>query len=211
MGCHFLLQCMKAKSENEVTQSCPTLSDPMDCSPPGSSVHGIFQARVLEWGAIAFSSENTGNSNFISFSKSTFSKFSTRKMPYLCSKKRFLKILFCLKQQKSFPLPPNEILDENSICGTNKRGEVGVLTWLAFSSPHLAMAGLGEFCWETIVCKHHFKDIHEVFLGNPYTAPGWLVTTAETHTLFISYFISFTIFIIICLFIKHFLKNFLHF
>ena len=55
VGCHFLLQCMKAKSENEVTQSCPTLSDPMDCSLPGSSVHGIFQARVLEWGAIAFS------------------------------------------------------------------------------------------------------------------------------------------------------------
>ena len=46
---------MKVKSESEVTQSCPTLSDPMDCSLPGSSVHGIFQARVLEWGAIAFS------------------------------------------------------------------------------------------------------------------------------------------------------------
>ena len=46
---------MKAKSESEVTQSCLTLSDPMDCGPPGSSVHGIFQARVLEWGAIAFS------------------------------------------------------------------------------------------------------------------------------------------------------------
>jgi len=55
VGCHFLLQCMKVKSENEVAQSCPTLSDPMDCSLPGSSVHGIFQARVLEWGAIAFS------------------------------------------------------------------------------------------------------------------------------------------------------------
>ena len=55
VGCHFLLQCKKVKSESEVTQSCPTLSDPMDCSLPGSSVHGIFQARVLEWGAIAFS------------------------------------------------------------------------------------------------------------------------------------------------------------
>ena len=55
VGCHFLLQCMKVKSESEVTQSCPTLSDPMDCSLPSSSVHGIFQARVLEWGAIAFS------------------------------------------------------------------------------------------------------------------------------------------------------------
>ena len=55
VGCHFLLQCMRVKSESEVAQSCPTLSDPMDCSPPGSSIHGIFQARVLEWGAIAFS------------------------------------------------------------------------------------------------------------------------------------------------------------
>ena len=53
--CHFLLQCMKVKSETEVTQSCLTLCDPKDCSLPGSSVHGIFQARVLEWGAIAFS------------------------------------------------------------------------------------------------------------------------------------------------------------
>ena len=55
VGCHFLLQCMKVKSESEVSQSCLTPSDPTDCSPPGSSVHGIFQARVLEWGARAFS------------------------------------------------------------------------------------------------------------------------------------------------------------
>ena len=55
VGCHFLLQCMKVKSESEVAQSCPTLRDPMDCSLPGSSIHGIFQARVLERGAIAFS------------------------------------------------------------------------------------------------------------------------------------------------------------
>ena len=55
VDCHFLLQCIKVKSESEVAQSCLTLRDPMDCSPPGSSVHGIFQARVLEWGVIAFS------------------------------------------------------------------------------------------------------------------------------------------------------------
>ena len=55
VGCHFLLQCMKVKSESEVIQSYPTLSNPMDCSLPGSSIQGIFQARVLEWGAIAFS------------------------------------------------------------------------------------------------------------------------------------------------------------
>ena len=55
VGCRFLLQCMKVKSESEVAQSCLTHSNPMDCSLPGSSIHGIFQARVLVWGAIAFS------------------------------------------------------------------------------------------------------------------------------------------------------------
>ena len=60
VGCHFLLQCMKVKSESEVAQSCPTLSNLMDCSLPGSSAHGIFQARVLEWGAIAFSHGRLG-------------------------------------------------------------------------------------------------------------------------------------------------------
>ena len=55
VGCHFLLQCVKVKSESEVTQLCPTASHPMDCSLPSSSIHGICQARVLEWGAIAFS------------------------------------------------------------------------------------------------------------------------------------------------------------
>ena len=54
VGCHFLLQCMKVKSESEVAQPCSTLCDPMDCSLPGSSVHGILQARVLEWVAISF-------------------------------------------------------------------------------------------------------------------------------------------------------------
>ena len=55
VGCHFLLQCMKVKSESEVSQLCLTLTDPMDCSLPGSFAHGILQARVLEWGVIAFS------------------------------------------------------------------------------------------------------------------------------------------------------------
>ena len=63
---------MKVKSESEVTQSYPTLRDPMDCSLPGSSVHGIFQARVLEWGAIAFS-PNRGN---------------TRNLPRSCTRKQ---------------------------------------------------------------------------------------------------------------------------
>ena len=58
VGRHFLLQCMTLKSESEVAQSCLTLSDPMDCGPPGSSIHGIFQATVLELGAIAFSTRD---------------------------------------------------------------------------------------------------------------------------------------------------------
>ena len=57
VSCHFLLQCMKVKRENKIAQSCPTLLDPMDSSPPGSSIHGIFQARALEWGAFAFSED----------------------------------------------------------------------------------------------------------------------------------------------------------
>ena len=61
VGCHFLLQCMKVKSEREVTQSCPTPSDPMDCSLLGSSIHEILQARVLEWGASAFSKSSARN------------------------------------------------------------------------------------------------------------------------------------------------------
>ena len=65
VGCHFLLQCMKVKSESEVTQSCPTLRDPMDYSPPGSSVHEISQARVPEWAAIAFSDAVTTNTKIL--------------------------------------------------------------------------------------------------------------------------------------------------
>ena len=79
VGCHFLLQCMKVKSESEVAQLCPTLSDPMDCSLPGSSVHGIFQARVLEWGAIAFSVINFRFMN--KYQKDTGSKQIRNKNP----------------------------------------------------------------------------------------------------------------------------------
>ena len=61
VGCHFLLQCVKMKSESEVAQSCPTLSNPMDCSLPGSSIHGIFQATVLEWGAFSKTSYSECN------------------------------------------------------------------------------------------------------------------------------------------------------
>ena len=64
VGCHFLLQCMKLQNESEVTRLCPTLRDPMNYSLPGSSVHGVFQARVLEWGAIARSSQEQCTSHF---------------------------------------------------------------------------------------------------------------------------------------------------
>ena len=67
VGCHFFLQCMKVKSKNEVVQLCLTLHDPMDWSLPGSSVHGIFQARVLEWGAIAFSKSCSNHAKYLFF------------------------------------------------------------------------------------------------------------------------------------------------
>ena len=78
VGCHFLLQCMKGKSESKVTQSCPTLSNPMDCSLSGSSVHGIFQTRVLEWGAIAFSALKLRNNQIIQVLSLTFSFYERR-------------------------------------------------------------------------------------------------------------------------------------
>ena len=78
VGCCFLLQCMKVKSESEVAQLCPTLSDPVDCSLPGPSVHGVFQARVLEWGATAFSDVRL-NGGFEGHTSSLYSTFSWRR------------------------------------------------------------------------------------------------------------------------------------
>ena len=75
VGYNFLLQCMQVKSQSEVAQSCPTLSDPMDCSLPGSSIHGIFQARVLEWGAIAFSEFICLNPTITFIVETVFSRF----------------------------------------------------------------------------------------------------------------------------------------
>ena len=79
VGCHFLLQCMKVKSESEVAQSCPTLSDPMDCSPLGSCIRGIFQARVLEWGAIAFSEIEDELSLFVKTVYNIVNPFKSKK------------------------------------------------------------------------------------------------------------------------------------
>ena len=67
VGCHFRLQYMKVKRQSEVDQLSPMLSDLMDCSLPGSSIHGILQTRVLEWGAIAFSKEMATHSNFLAW------------------------------------------------------------------------------------------------------------------------------------------------
>ena len=93
VGCHFLLQCVKVKTESEVAQLCLTLSDPMDCSLPGSSVHGIFQARVLEWGAIAFSTKHPQSpleSPANHFMSPGFLTFNEIKATDSCTKGNFL-------------------------------------------------------------------------------------------------------------------------
>ena len=84
VGCHYLLQCVKVKSGSEVSQSCPTLRDPMDCSLPGSSFHGIFQARVLEWVAIAFS----GMSFIVEWSWQRKESFTLQIYQYKLSKQK---------------------------------------------------------------------------------------------------------------------------
>ena len=96
VGCHFLLQCVKVKSEREVAQSCPTLSDPMDCSLPGSSVHGIFQARVLESGAIAFSRIYVSAPQFVPPSPSPTVSTSLSLCLYLysCPANRLIRTIF---------------------------------------------------------------------------------------------------------------------
>ena len=101
VGCHFLLQCMKVKSESEVAQSCLTLSDPMDCSPPGSSIHGISQARVLEWDAIAFSNI-TPRGQFKSKKSAYFSKLNNFNSRNLCFKNKISPVQNCLKTFREF-------------------------------------------------------------------------------------------------------------
>ena len=111
VGCHFLLQCMKVKSQSEVTQSCPTLSDPMDCSLPGSSVHRIFQARVLEWGAIAFSDGSRVGDKYWLKQGSPTSRLQTSTSCLISSSIR-LEIrctvnVLSLNHPEIFPLTPN--------------------------------------------------------------------------------------------------------
>ena len=100
VDCHFLLQCMKVKSESEIAQSCLTLSDPMDCSLPGSSTHGIFQARELEWGAIAFSPKTASKlKNLVYLFNSPYftNKEKDFKVTILTGTQSQICILFCLK------------------------------------------------------------------------------------------------------------------
>ena len=121
VGCHFLLQCMKVKSESEVAQSCPTLSDSMDCSLPGSSIHGIFQARVLEWVAIAFSAKKErvyiNIADSLCYTAETNSTFWSNYTPV----EKYPVFVFSLKiQSESASLQPlkHEILNplDNSGC-----------------------------------------------------------------------------------------------
>ena len=100
VGCHFLLQCMKVKSQSEVAPSCPTPSDPMDCSPPGSSVHGIFQARVLEWGAIAFSS-HLGNLKLMSAASAMRSEKKKKRIDLGKFRKFWIKLSYINKWLKA--------------------------------------------------------------------------------------------------------------
>ena len=101
VGCHFLLQCMKVKSESQVAQSCLTLRDPMDRSLPDSSIHGIFQARVLEWGAIAFS---CFHSRFLLNTVLHFQQSTTEaeiSLPYLTAKDEQKKLRVLIKIMKT--------------------------------------------------------------------------------------------------------------
>ena len=102
VGCRFLLQCMKVKSESEVAQSCPTLSNPMDCSLPGSSIHGIFQAGVLEWGAIAFSGNVALDSAFlISYQVITIKSYKLSSLEIILGRS---KTLWFTKHYSFFPM-----------------------------------------------------------------------------------------------------------
>ena len=112
VGCHFLLHYRKVKSESEVAQSCPTVSDPMDCSPPGSSAHGIFQARVLEWGAIAFSSQHPLDHRKSKHSRKTYiSALLTMPKPLTV-----WITINCGKLFKTWEYRPPDLFLEKSVC-----------------------------------------------------------------------------------------------
>ena len=133
VGCHFLLQCMKVKSESEVAQSCPTLSDPMDCSLPGSSIHGIFQAGVLEWGAILLRVSNSQiitklwfktkplSSNHFTFQSCCFNSYQFRSPK--CSALALSLVLFPTSTVLSLALLFPDTSHYHSFSGCSSMGE----------------------------------------------------------------------------------------
>ena len=183
VGCHFLLQCMKVKSESEVAQLCPTISDPMDCSLPGSSIHGIFQARVSEWGA----TESSGHlitsvyrghleKHWINFSGPIFFKAISLKVTMeICRKiytfklytKPFKKILHVKHKQDAFyttlhckvvNLNWNHMICtwEDSVCG-NPKGRHTYNHFRKFSAPcRRAFAPAVCFVFKLDRIKLHF-------------------------------------------------------
>ena len=129
VACHFLLQCMKVKRESEVSQSCLTLSDPMDCSLPGSSVHGIFQARVLEWVAISFSYIYLHTYYMVLNIVGLLRWFSGKEMPVIATRGRrgrynlwVGKILWRRKWQPTPAFLPGESYGQRSLVGYNPQG-----------------------------------------------------------------------------------------
>ena len=163
VGCHFLLQCMKVKSESEVTQSCPTLHIPVNCSLPGSSTHGIFQARVLEWVAIAFS-YNEGERNV--FIRIPLGKNSiTRKNYFLMFWMRLSKTSWINKwwSLKLHAWERKDILfcfngEESTKSGREKKKTVVVEVWpqhtiTSLSLPNIQDQSYGHLLEADLLCK----------------------------------------------------------
>ena len=142
VGCPFLLQCMKVKSESEVPQSCPTLCDPMDCSPPSSSVHGILQARVLEWGAIAFSDLSPKVHSFLN---------------------QFLYCLtFSLKNKRWKILMAMNRVKHNKLFSILKNSLIHFSQQIFIE--HLLCQHILCTCWETIANKTDSPSFSEVYI-----------------------------------------------
>ena len=127
VGCHFLLQCMKVESESEVAQLCLTLSDPMDCSLPGSSIHGIFRATVLEWGAIASTLSNFKICNTGLLTVVTMVYITSLGLNYFISRSMTLPFT-----QFFHPPPPSSDNHQSVLCIC----ELGYLLLLFIDSPH---------------------------------------------------------------------------
>ena len=147
VGCHFLLQCIKVKSESEVAQSCPTLRDPMDCSLPSSSIHEILQARVLEWGAIAFSGRDT------LFLKSQL--FSHQFVTPFKSLTRFQSYLNNIHQYDTENVPPGK---KYGSC-TKERTFFYQKLLNRLDNISLCKSAVISLCWSHLVMKYEVDQI----------------------------------------------------